>query len=145
MSQPSLYHLLNQLLGVVGKSFPQYIRYSRPYLPPGSEAISETIEAIVHDQDVLAERIGQLLIDAEAPLRSGEFPMEYTDTHDLSIDYQLKAAIGYQEQDIDSIRGLIEQLQSYPEAKALAEEALGMAKGHLESLQEVLPAGSSAT
>lgn len=145
MPQTTLYHLLNQLLGVVGKSFPQYLRYSRPYMPAGSEAIGETIEAIVHDQDVLAERIGQLLVDADAPLRSGEFPMEYTDTHDLSIDYQLKAAIGYQEQDIESIHGLIDQFQSYPEAKSLAEEALGMAKGHLESLQEVVPAGSATS
>ncbi|TWU25873.1 hypothetical protein [Bythopirellula polymerisocia] len=145
MFQASLYHLLNQLLGIVGKSFPQYIRYSRPYMPPGSEAIVDTIEAIVHDQDVLAERIGVLLVDAEAPLRPGGFPMEYTDTHDLSIDYQLAAAIGYQQQDIDSIRALIDELQSYPEAKALCEEALGMAKGHLESLQEVLPASSSAS
>lgn len=145
MPQPSLYHLLNQLLGIVGRSFPQYLRYSRPYMPPGSEAIAETIEAIVHDQDVLAERIGQLLVDAEASLRPGGFPMEYTDTHDLSIDYQLAAAIGYQRQDIESIRSLIDELQSYPEAKALGEEALGMAKGHLESLQEVVPTGSAAS
>ncbi len=145
MSRTPLYLLLNQLLGIVGKSFPQYLRYSRPYIPPGREGIWDTIEAIVHDQDVLAERISQLLLDAEAPLRPGEFPMEYTDTHDLSIDYQLKEAIAYQQQDIESIRALIDSLQSYPEAKALAEEALGMAKGHLESLQEMVPAGTAAS
>ena len=144
MSQASQYHLLNQLLAIVGRSFPQYLQYSRPYLPPGSDSIQETLNAIVHDQNVLAERISHMLLDSEAPLRSGEFPMEYTDTHDLSIDYQLAAAIGYQEQDIESIRGLIEQLQLYPEAKALSEEALGMAKGHLESLQELAPAGSAS-
>lgn len=137
MNQASLYPLLAQLMAIVAKSFPQYIRYSRPYVPPGRESIIETLEQIAIDQDVLTDRIGQMLTDIGAPLRTGEFPMEYTDTHDLGIDYQLTSAINYQQQDIDSIQHLIAELQPFPAAKTLAEEALGMAKGHLESLQEL--------
>ena len=144
MNQAILYPLLAQLLGIVSKSFPQYLRYSRPYVPPGRENVMETLHAIAGDQDVLADRISHMITEAGAPLRTGEFPMEYTDTHDLGIDYQIDSAIDYQQQDIQSIEQLIAQLGAFPAAKSLAEEALGMAKGHLESLQELTeqPAGA---
>lgn len=144
MNRATLYSLLTQLLGIVAKSFPQYLRYSRPYVPPGRENVMETLEGIANDQDVLADRISQMITDVGAPLRTGEFPMEYTDTHDLGIDYQISAAVEYQQQDIDSIRQIVDGLGDFPAAKALAEETLGMAKGHLESLEEltVQPAGA---
>lgn len=144
MNQALLYPLLTQLLAIVSKSFPQYLRYSRFYVPPGRENVVETLEAIAADQDVLAERIGHMITEAEAPLRTGEFPMEYTDTHDLGIDYQLTAAIEYQQQDIASIERLIDQLAPFAAARSLAEEALGMAKGHLESLLEVVEQPTAA-
>jgi hypothetical protein len=136
MNQATLYPALAQLLGIVAKSFPQYLRYSRPYVPPGRENVMETLEGIANDQDVLADRISHMITEAGAPLRTGEFPMEYTDTHDLGIDYQIGSAIEYQRQDIDSIEHIVGQLTAFPAAKSLAEEALGMAKGHLESLEE---------
>ena len=140
MSQPATTILLNRLLAIVGRSFPQYLQYSRPYIPsPGRDNLVEALDAIVADQNGVAERIGQLLKDAQAPLRSGEFPMEYTDLHDLDIDYLMQLAVKYQEQDIAAISGIAEQLTLAPAAQALAEEALGMAKGHLDTLRELLP------
>lgn len=144
MNQALLYPLLAQLMAIVAKSFPQYLRYSRPYVPPDRENVMETLELIARDQDVLTERIGHMLIELGAPLRTGEFPMEYTDTHDLGIDYQITSAIEYQQQDIGSIQQLIAELQPFHAAKTLAEESLGMARGHLETLQELTeqPAGA---
>jgi hypothetical protein len=144
MNQAILYPLLAQLLGIVAKSFPQYLRYSRPYVPPGRENVMETLETIANDQDVLADRISHMITEVGGPVRTGEFPMEYTDTHDLGIEYQIASAIEYQEQDIESIEQLVGQLAPFPAAKSLAEESLGMAKGHLESLQELTeqPAGA---
>ena len=140
MIQASSLPNLNRLLAIIRCSFPQYLQYSRPYVPQGRNEVLETIAAIVSDQDVLADRIVELLADAEAPIRTGEFPMEFTDMHDLGIDFLINAAIAYQQQDINTIAELVEGLQSSPAAKALAEEALGMAKGQLESLRELLPA-----
>ena len=137
MTEPSLAQLLNRLLAIVSRSFPQYLQYSRPYVPAGRQDVLETLASIVTDQDALAERVSQMLIDAQAPLRSGEFPMDYTDKHDLGIDFLITTAVEYQQQDIASIGPLVEQLRTAPAAMALAEEALGMAKGHLDSLQEL--------
>lgn len=144
MNQPSTNALLNHLLAILCRSFPQYLKYSRPYVPPGRGALMETINAIVSDQNGLIERIGHLLEDAHTAARRGEFPMEFTDLHDLSIDFLIGSAISYQEQDIAKISELVEQLRLAPAAQSLAEEALGMAKGHLDSLRELLPAAASS-
>ena len=138
MNQVPFTILLNRLLAIVGRSFPQYLQYSRPYVPNGRDVLTETIESIVSDQNGIADRISEMLIEADALPRSGEFPIEYTDTHDLSIDFLINMAIQYQQQDIDAVNKIAEQLQLAPAAKSLAEEALGMAKGHLESLREII-------
>jgi len=138
MSSPNITHLLNRLLGIISRSFPQYLQFSRPYIPPGRKEVVETLESIVTDQSGIEDRICQMIQDADQLPRRGEFPMEFTDVHDLGIDYLLQASIGYQQQDIVSISELVEQLQLAPAAKSLAEEALGMAKGHLQSLQEMV-------
>ncbi len=138
MIEPSTIQNLNRLLAIVGRSFPQYLQYSRPYVPPGRDELIEALQSIVADQNAICERISQILLDAHAPLRTGEFPMDYTDKHDLDIDYLVGVAVEFQEQDIASIGQLVEQLQTAPAAKALAEEALGMAKGHLDSLREMI-------
>lgn len=134
---PDPIHLLNRVLAVLCRSFPQYMRYARPYVPPERREQLEVIEAIALDEDVMAERISTMIIDADGLPRTGEFPMQFTDLHDLDLDYLLRAAVRYQEQDVATIQGLVERLQTAPAAKALAEEALGLAKGHLDSLYEV--------
>jgi hypothetical protein len=100
----------------------------------------EAIQAIVTDQNGIVDRVSQMLVDADFPPRAGEFPMEYTDKHDLSIDYLLLAAVGYQQQDIAAIAKMVEALRTAPAAKSLAEEALGMTKGHLDTLEELAAA-----
>jgi len=138
MSRSTTSSLLNRLLAIVVRSFPQYLQYARPYIPEGRENLLDSIHAMVADQNGIAERIGQMVIDGEFLPRSGEFPIEYTDTHDLGIDFLINMAIAYQQQDITAIGELAEQLQIAPAAKSLAEETLGMAKGHLESLRELV-------
>ena len=133
--------LLNRLLAIVSRSFPQYLQFSRPYVPDGREEVTETLQSIVADQNGIAERIGQMILDNHALPRSGEFPIEYTDTHDLDIEFLVNMIITYQRQDVDAIADLVEQLQLSPAAKALTEEVLGMAKGHLESLREMASGG----
>jgi hypothetical protein len=46
--------------------------------------------------------------------------------------------IQYQERDIDLISDCVEQLNGAPMAKAIAEESLGAARAHLDSLNELL-------
>lgn len=134
---------LNRLLAIHCKSFPQYMRWSRPHVPAGRGEELESVEAIAIDQDAMGDRISRMIIDGHALPRSGEFPMEFTDLHDLDVDYCLRLAARYQEQDVAAIQGLVERLQTAPSAKAIAEEALGMAKGHLDTLRELSQANAA--
>ena len=140
MPSPETIDVLNRVLTILRRSFPQYLRYAHPYLPPGSEHAVEIFEEIASGQDALAERVHELIIQSGALPDVGPFPMEFTDTHDLSIDYQIREAIGYQKQDIADLKACAESLQLAPAAKTLVEEALGMAKGHLESLEDLAAA-----
>jgi hypothetical protein len=135
---------LNRVLVLLQKPFPQYLRYARPYIPAGREAVLETINDIVTCQDGLAERIEHFIFEAGGLPDPGRFPIEFTDTHDLDIDFLIREAIGYQKEDIANLEECVERLRLAPAAQSLTSEALGMAKGHLESLEE-LPTKPDAT
>ena len=128
---------LNRLLAIHCKSFPQYLRWSRPHVPPGRGEELAALESIAMDQDVMGDRISRMIVDGDALPRTGEFPMEFTDLHDLDIDYLLRLAVRYQQQDVKTMQDLVERLHTAPAAKAIGEEALGMAKGHLDTLREL--------
>jgi hypothetical protein len=137
--------VLNRVLATLERSFPQYLRYARPYIPPGREDVGDTIEEIAAGQDALAERVGQMIVESDGLPDPGQFSIEFTDTHDLGIDYLNQEAIGYQKQDIAELQACADALNLSPAAQSLAAEALGMAKGHLESLEELSIRPGSST
>ena len=63
--------------------------------------------------------------------------MEFTGLHDLSLEYLLSELVRRQQADVDRIGEIATLLRTDPAAHALAEEALGAAKGHLASLREL--------
>ncbi len=128
---------LNRVLTILQRSFTQYLRYARPYIPPGREKVSEVLEQLASGQDTLAERVTQAIHESGGLPDDGDFPIEYTDSHDLSIDYLLDVAIDCQRQDIADLSHYVDALRLSPVAQALASEALGMAKGNLEQLEEL--------
>jgi hypothetical protein len=132
---------LNRLLEIHLRSFPQYLLYARPYAPAGTDEKLQTIQQVAEDQRQMGDRIAALLREAEEMPRTGRFPIEFTDTHDLSVDYLLQEAIARQLADITSIEACVQAIKHSPAARAIAEEALGLAKGHLRSLEEVAPSG----
>ncbi len=128
--------VLDRLLGLLLRSFPQYLTYVRPYIPAGCGDLPLLFDDIQVDQTLLAMRVREQLDRLGALPSIGEFPMDFTDAHDLSIEYLVAQAIRYQQQDIQTLRQISQSLQLAPTAKALVDEALGMAHGHLESLEE---------
>jgi len=145
MSSLDTITVLNRVLALLRKSFPQYLRYSRPYIPPKYAAAWETLADVAAAEDALADRVAELVIAAGALPDSGEFATEFTDTHDLGIDYLIREAIGYQQQDIAELESLSAATDLTPAAGSLVSEALGLAKGHLESLQELKPQLGAST
>lgn len=135
---------LNRVLAILERSFPQYLRWARPYIPAGRENFMHTIETIASGQNLLAGRVAQRVSEADGLPDHGEFPIEYTDTHDLDIDYLIAEAIDCTKQDIAELTQCVDALRLAPTAQSLASEALGLTKGHLEQLEK-LPVDPAAS
>jgi hypothetical protein len=145
MPSPDTINVLNRVLEILERSFPQYLRYARPYIPPGRENIMQTIEQIVAGQDALAERVSQHIFESSGLPDHGDFPIEFTDTHDLAIDFLLQEAIDCVKQDVGDLEESVDALRLAPAAQSLASEALGMTKGHLELLQRLVTGETTST
>ncbi|HEY3394670.1 MAG TPA: hypothetical protein VGK58_18330 [Lacipirellulaceae bacterium] len=137
--------ILNRVLALLTRSFPQYLRYAKPYIQRGREDVLETIHEMAVGQERLAQRIGHYIFESGGLPDAGRFPIEFTDTHDLAIDFLIREAIGHQKQDIANLQQCADALGLAPAAQSLAAEALGMAKGHLQSLQELEVRGDAST
>src|SRR5262245_41820251 len=103
MNSPDPIANLNRVLTILRRSFVQYLCWGRPYIPPGRENVMDAIGDIAVAQDRVGDRIA-IVIDASGAIPDvGDFPMEFTDTHDLDIDFLVDEAIGYQKQDITEL------------------------------------------
>ncbi len=130
-------NVLNHLLAIHNRSLPMYFYSARPWARRQDEATVDLFLEIAAANRCLVDRIGAMIIELDGVVRYGEFPLRYADWHDLSVEFYLARAIESQERDIVRITKCVEWLADAPRARALAEESLGEAKAHLESLREV--------
>jgi hypothetical protein len=135
--------LLNRLLALHSRSLPMYLASARPFTKPGDERALETLGHIVDDQRLMVDRIAEVISEEGGTALSGEYPMEFTNLHDLSMEFLIQRVLERQRQDLTTIEQLARQLEGYPRAFAVTREALGAAQGHLDSLEELsaAPAG----
>ena len=143
MVRQSTVDILNCILALHSRSLPQYLSSAHPWSTAHTSAAQRTLRSVAEDQRLMVERIGSAIMDEGGCPNLGAYPMTFTGMHDLSVDYLLQEAIQRQKQDIETLRQCIAQLQHAPAARALAEEALGAAEGHLQNLEELAPSGLS--
>lgn len=129
--------VLNRLYAMHNRSLPIYISYTRPWSAPGERGAIETLKLIVADQQQMIERLGGLIIENGDDVFAGGFPMTFTSLHDLSFDYLVTLLIDFQRTFVETISECVDQLNLAPMAKAIAEEALGLAQGHLDNLLDL--------
>ena len=128
---------LRQLLILHHRSLPMYLGFATPWFDAGEEAAREALQRIIADQQRAVERLGDLILDSGEAIDFGNFPLRYSAYHDLSFRFLLPRMIEHQQQMVEEIVRIVEALQLAPVAQAVAQEALGEAKGHLEILQEL--------
>jgi hypothetical protein len=138
MAQPGNHEVLNRLLTVLYRSLPMYLKDGQPWLREGEAHAVEVMQRIVEDQEQLGTRIGQHILEHYGPIELGSFPLDFPDTNNLAFDFLLGKLLACQKQDVATIERCVSQIGGGDfEARALAEEALGSARGHLESLEEL--------
>lgn len=130
---------LNRLLAIHVRSFATYLLEAGPWSSGrvDDEEIARTLRNMGRDQRALAERIYAAVQDRRGPVDSGSFPMEFTDKNDLSLDWLLREVLAYHRRDLAGIEQLARSLADDADAEALAQEALGTAKAHLEALESL--------
>jgi len=130
--------VLNRLRVIHNRSLPTYLSYAIPWSQTGDEAAAETLALIVNDHKTMVERLGELILESGGVTEPGSFPLEFTSLHFLSFDFLVKKLIEKQEKLVQDISDCVQRLHLAPSAQAVAQEALGEAKGHLDSLKELV-------
>jgi hypothetical protein len=136
MTEPSTYDILNRLLVLHSRSLAAYLNYARPWAIQAHPKTLAVLDQMVADQQATVDRLAALIMET-GPVEPGEFPIIFTGWHDLSVEWLVEKLIERQQKTIILIERLVNQLNLAPYAQAMAREALGQAKGHLENLQEV--------
>jgi hypothetical protein len=136
MTEPTTYEILNRLLVLHSRSLAMYLSYAKPWALQAHPKSRAVLEQMVEDQRQTVDRLAALIMET-GPVEPGEFPIAFTGWHDLSVEWLIEKLIERQQKTIMLIEKLVQQLSMAPYAQAVAKEALGQAKGHLENLQEV--------
>ncbi|HTN75524.1 MAG TPA: hypothetical protein VL096_09765 [Pirellulaceae bacterium] len=129
--------VLNQVLLVHNRSLARYLHDATPWFSPGEERAHETLELMRRDHEAMVDRLAIFITENGGVWDMGEYPMIFTAYHDVAFDWLLPQLLTRQEKMVWFLRQCVDQLRLAPAAKALVEEAVGLAKGHLESLQEL--------
>lgn len=129
---------LNRLLAIHYHSLPMYMVWATPYRQAEDDTSWQTIGQIVADQKQLSARIVELIDERGGRVDSGDFPITFTGSHDLSLGFLVRRLLQWQKDTVQAIQQCYEALADDPIAQGLADECLGAAKGHLESLEELL-------
>lgn len=132
--------LLNRLLAIHYRSLPMYLRHARPWKQSRDERADELLSHIIDEHERMVQHVSETLLELGGDIDPGEFPILFTDMNDLSYDYLLRQLVEQQRQMVANIQECVNAAPGEP----LALEALGLAKGHLEELQE-LAASKPAT
>lgn len=135
---------LNRLLAIEYRSLPMYLTYASPWTDHGDEKAAETLQNIVADQQLMSQRIAEMIDQLGGRVETGEYSMEFTDTHFLSLDFLLTELHRHQRHDVAEIERLVARLAHDREPRELAEETLGMERAHLEAVEALLGQGAGA-
>lgn len=117
-----------------------YLTSAPPHRQFGDEQGWETLQNIMDDQKLMIDKIADHVESLDGVPNHGEFPMEFTGMHDLSMDFVLKQSFERQKREVELIEQISSDLEPGSQAKALSQESLGAAKAHLLSLQERISA-----
>ena len=136
MSSEVILGTLNRLLAIHCQSVPMYLSYTRPWTSRADGDAQEILRHLVTDQKIIIDRVAHHIDRLGGNPDRGQ-RKDLTSLNDLSIEFLLERVIHSQKADITAIENCVQLLAEDPEAQALGQESLGMAKGHLESLEEV--------
>lgn len=137
MSSDIVIGTLNRLLAIHCQSISNYLTQTSPWSAGPSDRSREALDHLVKDQQWLIDRIARYIDQLGGNPDPGH-RRDLTSLNDLSLDFLIQRVIESQHDDIHAIENCVESLEQDVEARGLAQQALGIAKGHLETLEEIV-------
>ena len=138
LKSPQTCASLNRLSVAHHRSLPVYLQYAPPWINRDAEEVKLVLDQIVSDQEATVDRVSMMIQDAGEDVDPGEFPIEFTGLHDLSLDYLLSRMVEGQREIVSVCEQAVSELAADALAQAVAQEAVGAAKAHLDSLLELV-------
>ena len=127
--RPDINAVLNRLLVTLYRSFPLYLETTgSAVIMPEEAPIKQTVARIVVDYRRYVQQLVELIQDRRAQPDFGDFPLVFTDTHDLSFEYLLTELLYYERQDLAVAEECVRKLAGHAAAAARAADK-GGAKG----------------
>ena len=120
-----------------------YLASAPPHRQFGDENTWEALQHIIDDQKQMIDKIADHVESLDGTPNMGEFPMDFTGMHDLSMDFLLQKALERQKNEVALIEQISSELEAGSQARALSQESLGAAKAHVEAIEECLAALSA--
>jgi len=138
MTKQATIDALNQLLAIHYRSLPMYLTEAVPWTHNGDERATAAVDDIVTSHHAIVVRLADEIQNRNGVVDPGDYPAEYTDLHFLSLDYLLIEILASLDINIQAIQECARQLEDDRVGKALAEESLGTARGHRQTIDELL-------
>ncbi|MGC4002944.1 MAG: hypothetical protein QM811_07355 [Pirellulales bacterium] len=129
--------ILNRLLITLNRSFGMFLDYAMPYFAQGDERLQAAFVDFIADSKSYVRKLGEMILDHDQRVETGEFPIIFTDCFDLSAHYLLKQTIRGLERDLRVVDDCVKRLSTAADSEAttLAEEIQGNLRGHLENMR----------
>ncbi len=138
MNPPEVVPALNRLLNVLCRSLSMYLAEARPWTRRHDQHLQEALANVVADRRELSARVARAVQQHHGRPDPGRFPMAFTAINDVALEGLRPKLIEYQQRDVEALRRCVAELAPLPPLHALAEEALGNARGHLEILNQMM-------
>lgn len=114
-----------------------YLLSAPPHRQYGDEKAWEAITNVINDQSLMINKLADFVEELGGTPYHGEFSMDFTGMHDLSMDHILQNVVERLQCEVEWMKQLSGQLDvDETTARALVQEAIGAAKGHLDSLDD---------
>ncbi len=129
--------LLNQLVRMHAQSLATYLADATPSDAERLPQHMQVLRTIAQDHRHVVDTVADEIIRRHGRVERGSFPMSFTALNDLSLRFLVTRLEAQQRSDISTLETMVESLRHDSRAQALAEDALGAAIGHLDSLLDL--------
>jgi hypothetical protein len=130
--------VLNRLLKTTCRSLALYAEEVKPWSLASHEPAWTAIGRLAADSRMYSQRVAEAIVEHGGQPYPGAYPLNFARLNDLGLEFFLHEIILHLRSDQKVIGECVAELTHAPAVRALAEEACGNLRGHVELLEGVL-------